>query len=311
MNNKIDPIRKINRSEIIDAIKNSGYLLEQRVEPIISKYGYYVEKNDVYKDPDTGKTRETDLTAITGIPVFKKEDHMIFPYIVCECENNKQPIVFFRNESPISFMFHSDLKISGIPTHFFEKDDSSIYLTDFFKFEKFHHYCKGPFASQYCTFMPNKTKTSWNALHSEDQHDTFMSLIKAVQFQMQEHFDSWYPPEKNEKEYMNIQIYYPLLILQGDLFEAYLDNDQLKLKSIKHIHFRKQIVSVKETEVYQIDVVTESFLKEYLEIIDKEIDIIKNKLNRKRRDIESSIEILVKEAIKKKKKKTFRDILEF
>ena len=76
---------KISRNEIVNAIEGSGYLIEQRVEPIITEHGYYVETNDIYVDSDTGKTREIDLTALSGLQI--KEDHFLWPNLIVECEN--------------------------------------------------------------------------------------------------------------------------------------------------------------------------------------------------------------------------------
>jgi len=94
---------RIATKQMKEAIQQSGYLLEQRVEPIIRQAFGYVETNPVFRDPDTGKSREIDIRALGGVGVYRKEGSFIFPMLLCECENNSQPIVFFTSESPISF----------------------------------------------------------------------------------------------------------------------------------------------------------------------------------------------------------------
>jgi hypothetical protein len=305
---------RIAAKQMKEAIQQSGYLLEQRIEPIIRQAFGYVQTNPVFRDPDTGKSREIDIRALGGVGVYRKERSFIFPMLLCECENNSQPIVFFTSESPLSFTHCEDLKVSGIPVQFWNNDIVSS-LADFTGMEKFHHYCKGEVATQYCSFhKPKKDKSSWLAFHSEEQHDTFNSLIKAVDYEVDEHFKGWYLPEQVDEEGINIQIYYPLLILQGDLYSAYLKDNRFILRKAKHIQFRKQFFSSykNEVETYQIDVIVEGYLSRYLEIVGSEIEGIKKVLQRKKRKVFESIEKIVQEAKEGGKElDSYRKYLEF
>lgn len=304
---------RIATKQMKEAIIRSGYLLEQRVEPIIRQAFGYVETNPAFRDPDTGKSREIDIRALAGVGVYRKEGSFIFPMLLCECENNSQPIVFFTSESPISFTYCEDLRASGIPVQFWD-NDGYISLADFTGMEKFHHYCKGEVATQYCSFQLKKDKSSWFAFHSEEQHDTFNSLIKAVDYEVDSHFKDWDLPDQINEENINIQIYYPLLILQGDLYSAHLENNRLMLRKAKHIQFRKQFFSSykNEVETYQIDVIVEDYLSRYLEIIENEIEKIKKALQRKKGKVFESIEKIVKEAKEGGKEvDSYRKYLEF
>jgi hypothetical protein len=172
-------VSKISKKEMSEAIKTSGYLLEQRVEPVLTEEGFYVQMNEAYVDPETRKTWELDISAISAVSGFRKE--FVFPLILCECKNNSQPVAFFAKESPISFMYHEEVKISGIPVKFWDKN-RYIRLSEFTNMEDFHHYCKGEVATQYCSFQLKKDKSSWMALHIEEQHDMFNSLIQALEY---------------------------------------------------------------------------------------------------------------------------------
>lgn len=132
----------ISTKQMRESIQQSGYLLEQRVEPIIRQTFGYVATNPVFRDPDTGKSREIDILALAGVGVYRKEGSFIFPMLLCECENNSQPIVFFTTESPISFTYCEDLRVSGIPVQFWDNDGFTS-LAGFTGMKKFHHYCKG------------------------------------------------------------------------------------------------------------------------------------------------------------------------
>ena len=72
----------ISVKQLREAIQRSGYLLEQRVEPIITERGYYVETNPVFRDADTGKSREIDMRALGAVSLYRKKGDFIFPRVV-------------------------------------------------------------------------------------------------------------------------------------------------------------------------------------------------------------------------------------
>lgn len=309
-------IQKITENEMKSAVLSSGYLLEQRVESVLQKKGFYVTANDAYLDPVTGKSREIDINAIYGVSLSRDYD-FIFTKLLCECVNNPQPLVFFVKESPISFMYHEEVKVAGIPVQFIRKDKKTgkeyfESFSDFLKLEKYHHYCKGPFSTQYCSFDQKKNTDVWMAYHVDVQHDSLTGLIYALESEINEYCDSYSLPAKKEEEKINIEIYYPLLILQGPLYIAQLKKNSLALKKVQHAQYRKAYCVEGQRKIYQIDVITESFLPRYLRIIDKEIGKIESTLKRSKNKIiaRESIKALVAQARKKNSKQKYRDIFE-
>lgn len=298
-----------------DAIQKSGYLLEQRIEPIIRDAFGYVETNPIFKDPETDKSCEIDIYALSASRVFKKDMSSIFPVLLCECENNLQPVVFFIGNNFLAFFGKDDLKLSGIPVKFWNEDiDEYMSFADFVDLENFHHFCTGEFATQYCSFQLKKDKSNWIALHLDEQHDTFNKLIKAVNYHLSKHFESWWLPTNVRKEHVNIQIYYPLVILQGDLFTAHFKNNRLIIKKSNHVQFRKQFIgsNKNEAETYQIDVIVESYLPNYLTIIKAETNKIIKSFQHEEESVRLSIEQIFEEAkALKDKPKSYREILEF
>jgi hypothetical protein len=307
---------RIATKQMKEAIHQSGYLLEQRVEPIIARSGYYVETNRIFRDPDTGKSREIDILAAAAWEAYRKRSPILLPMLLCECENNSQPIVFFTSKSlePLIYLiFPGSFHVSGIPVKFWY-NDGFIDLVSFTELVTFHHYCKGEAATQYCTFQLKKDKSSWLAFHSEEQHDTFNSLIKAVDYEVDRHFKDWHLPDQIDEESINIRIYYPLLILQGDLYSAHLESNRLLLKKAKHVQFRKQFFSsyTKKIETYQIDVIVEDYLSDYLGIVNSEIEAIMKVLRRRKTRVLESVEKIVEEAKKGgKEADSYRKYLEF
>lgn len=73
----------ISTKQIKDAIQRSGYLLEQRVEPILTEEGYFAQMNPVFPDSETGKSREIDISALSAVQVYEKGYNFIFPTLLC------------------------------------------------------------------------------------------------------------------------------------------------------------------------------------------------------------------------------------
>lgn len=304
-------VPKISKKEMSEAIKRSGYLLEQRVAPVLTEGGFYVEMNESYVDPETGKARELDISGIGAVPVSGRE--FIFPIILCECKNNSQPVVFFTKESLISFMYHEEVKVSGIPIKFWDKN-RYIRLSEFTKMEKFHHYCKGEVATQYCSFQLKKDKSSWMAFHIEEQHEMFNSLIQALEYGISEHFSNFTLPPKGQEEGINIQIYYPLVILQSDLYSASLKKNRLSIRETDHVQFRKEIYlpGLNEWKKYQIDVITEKYLRDYLKLVMNEAERVSKTLRNKREQVHFSINKIIAEVKKAQKKpESYREYFDF
>lgn len=313
---------KITTKEMRKSILRSGYLLEQRVESVLQERGYYVTANAAYPDPSTGKSREIDIDAITAFKISREYD-FIFSKLLCECENNKQPIVFFIKESPVSFLYHEEIKCAGLPVQFLterfpigkatkkESNYEYIGLSDFLNFKKYHHYCKGLISTQYCTFTRKDSSKPWVAFHEDTQHNSLTDLIFSLEASIEDYYKNYSTPDKDEVDQVNIEIYYPLLILQGTLYVASVAEKELKLVKSEHIQYRKEYFSKDTHDTYQIDVITESFLPKYLDIVEKEMEKAKNILRRKKKIVRQSLDKLVEKAKKKEKSKTFREIFEF
>lgn len=264
----------------------SGYLLEQRVEDIMRERMGYVGTNTAYPDEFTGKSRELDVKAMSAVKAGPGEFDFLFSVILSECQNNVQPIVFFTKEPMVGFLHHYEVKLSGMPVEILAEDveeERFIPLSEFLQMGKYHHYCKGQIATQYCTFQPTKDTSKWIALHRDEQHDSITVLITALEAEIKEHNESWIAP-RDKPEPINVQIYYPLIVLQGSLYEAFPVKGQLKLKKSNHIQFRKEYHSANRHDAYQIDIITEPFLGNYLTLVKSEVEKTA-KLLRQRKDI--------------------------
>ena len=92
--------------EILKAINASGYLMEQDIASILEANGFYVDTNCAFKDPETQKSRESDVFATRKIYEDNDNNIDIWVNIICECKNNSTPVVFIGRGKNLSDSLH-------------------------------------------------------------------------------------------------------------------------------------------------------------------------------------------------------------
>ncbi len=285
--------KTITHEEIRNAISRSGYLIEHRVAQRLSMSGYYVMMNLSFLDPFTDKTREIDLQADSTYTTSHNSSGFaqgVHWSIICECENNSQPIVFFPYETVAPGDRCILAKCFGVPMKIW-KNDEYISLCRFLPLKGLHHYCQAEIASQYCTFIRSKRSYSadWIAAHSEEQHDTFNSLIYSIENEITDFYSNWELPEHDNEEPVYIEFRFPLVVLGGRLLEARLGRTRLKLKRVKHIKYMRTVYLKGKEETYIIDVITEDYLSEYISLVSDEMNKIKRIISRQKKVLDDSI----------------------
>ena len=253
------PPLKISHDQIRDALRRSGYLLEYRIEQVLGRYGYAVEANQAYPDPITGKSRELDIAAISAEPISSDYRNTIWPRLLVECVCNPQPIAFIT-KNPIAPTAHIyDLKFSGVQIKV-RKGNHWTKLSDFLDMDRYHHHCRGRIATQYCSFTAKKNTNpvEWLAQHEDTHFDSFNKLCFALNHDIDDHYSH---ARLRGKETINVQIYYPILIVSGEILEIIQTRKEVKLRIKNHIHYVQSYVTKGKEQRYHIDVVTETIFR--------------------------------------------------
>lgn len=261
---------KISKEQAKEALLRSGYLIESRLEKVLTKKHYYVQPNIVYPDPHTGKSRELDLYAISAFPVETSQLDFIFAVLLIECVNNPQPVAFITKEPEPRISYNcEEVKLSGIPvkTIIGETLDRWISLPSSIKMQNYHHYYQARIATQFCSFAKKKKTNEWMATGDEAHFDSFSKLCAVLEHFVDKHYKSW---SFRASQKININFYYPAVVVQGELFDVRPSKKSIRLTKKDHIQYRhSELVGTKATN-YQIDVVTEHFFPKYLELIHRE-----------------------------------------
>jgi len=264
----------ITRDDATKALLNSGYLLESRLEQVLVSRGYYVDANDAYPDPTTGKSRELDLMAMTARKLSRDYD-FVFTVLLIECVNNPQPLVLLTKKPQVGFLFQQGRRLAGLPVKLFDKRTGRwTALQEALYLEKFHHYCTPRVATQFCSFA-KKAGSDWMALHEGPHFDSFSKLSDAVDYFQHKHFASW---QFADKEPVNIEFYYPVLVVQGELLEGRVQKGGVALRAASHLQFRRTVIRRSEAAPYQIDVVQEKRFTRFVAMIERELDLTVKRL---------------------------------
>lgn len=315
---------ELNESTMKELIIQSGYLLEKRVATLLRNSGYKVVPNRGFKDVDTNKSREYDVYAYKDIEVYGTGSYGIYPTLVCECKNYSLPVVFFVQEKRDFKPLQDEVRVSGIPSKIWRRN-KYISMQEFVNVLDFHHYCKPevPVATQYCEFNKKKDSSGWVPCHSEESHETIRTLTKALEQEIEDDFrnmNQWLMPEEIEKEFIDLSFYYPVLVLQGDIYAAYIEdnnlsgNNNLTFDKCQHIQYNSEFFSFYDNEVisYHIDVISEKYLPFYLKLIDREMLKIKEVLQQQKQNVMCSIDKIITECRSiENKPKTYRKYLEY
>lgn len=283
-------------SEAQDALLRSGYLLETRVESILQDEGYLAEANSAYSDPETQKSRELDVHAISAYTLDSELD-TVFSVLLIECINNPQPIAFLTKEPIAPFLHAQEVRLSGLPVKVMDEKEPDMWvsLSQFTNLNSYHHYCKGRISTQFCSFAQKKNTKEWMAFHEDDHFDSFKKLSAALDHYEREHYHSWVMGNPDD-ETINLQIYYPVLVLQGDLLEGRPSGRSVQLKKVNHVHFRRTaIIDSKEIQ-YHIDVINEGYLSTFLKQVDAEVTAMTNRLLQKIEKIQAAKVLIAKNA---------------
>jgi hypothetical protein len=292
----------ITKQEMEDALRRSGYLIEYRVEDVLRGAGYHVSANTSYPDPITQKARELDISAIRGVDIYKDKDWLFYVLSV-ECVNNPYPIAFVSKEPEVETIHVYDITFSGMPVHVItDSAKSPVKLGSFLKLENLHHYCQGRIATQFCSFQPKKVgkgkkgdQLEWMALHDDEHFDSFRKLCAAMNYAVDQHFAHTTPVAGDA---INLQTYYPILVVGGELYDVKHVRTGLELETVDHVHYvQSQVVSGVQQETH-IDVVREEYLPRLLATIQTEADETAKRMREARRDLRGTIDVMAKHAAK-------------
>lgn len=207
------------KEKLLEDIKKTGYPLELKIANIFDKCGWRTQSNSYYIDKDENKGREIDLIASKWEQIDDNENYLEMTfYFITEIKTAwKKPWVLFSvPEDEKGFNLHSvNLELNKGVQH-------SKIIKKYFR-EKVLNVQSRLGKSFYEGFSGNGSR--------DDIFKALSGSVKAL-----EHYKESSLASKDQSTDRIIDYYIPLIIIDGPLFEAYLDdNGEIQLEEVEYI----------------------------------------------------------------------------
>ena len=271
-------------TEIVAALKQSGYLMEQEVATQLEALNFHVWTNWAFQDIDEGKSREIDVRAIKRVAHNEEKKLSAFVEIIAECKNSTNPFVFIgrpKNQMdnlkpPQELVFPRG--IYSILQKGTAKNVATFHLADpFFHlgFDKVHYaFTSETKAVQFCRIAQKSKK--WHANHDGMYDSIFYPMAKA------------FTARKREVNVRNspsggdcFWLFVPMVIINGDIL--YVDSMAANPKPQERtdVTFKREIKSEKLDGVYNVVFVNQKHLEQFISdrlepLVDRMADLTMN-----------------------------------
>lgn len=275
-----------NDSEIMQALRESGYLMEQHVASAFESLNFVVNTNYPYEDPDEGKSREIDVRSIRNVCTNQDRLLSAFSELIVECKNSSNPFVFITRDKnnfdltiePSEFIFpikYETVKDLG--------DNQSVItpISPFFHlgFDKVHEdHIRKSKAVQFCRI--DRNGRGWHANHGGLYDAIFYPLVKAVHARKAE-----IPKGRNPGDWRYLWFFFPLVVTSGALLEVDSALSDPQPRSRDWISFRRELRSGKLKGQFVVTFVRQDRLAEFVSACVQPIENLARDLVQNRPDI--------------------------
>lgn len=232
--------------KIIEWLNKTGYPLELNAESILSKKGFRVFNSHYYTDPDKNIPREIDLLAEYSIQDDAKNIEISYNILI-ECKKSEKPFIILRGKS----INTSDFQIGS---NYFDKEVMARAILNELETK---------------IELPKPTTSGFKIIQA---HTTSDETIHKASNGLFKAFEHWMDTDDELVElykYDNVHmLIIPILLIQGNIFEAYLDsNNQIQIDEINSANWKFNTGKYRDT--FSVIVINERSLSELADSIIK------------------------------------------
>jgi hypothetical protein len=217
-------------ANLIKDLEKTGYPAELRAGNVFARSGWTVHYNVYYMDWDEKKGREIDLLAVNAVS-SKKHNVWIRLHLPCAVKKSKDPWVIFTTEGAGESVGLEEpgwgrlhLALDEIDYHVLNGDKMDQKST-IHRFKRFGH-------SYYIAFGGSQSKPDIFAALTSSVKASEDSLRQVKQIMKEDEARLG----KSVWHGRDLTLVEPIVILDGNLYEAYLDsNDKIVVNEEKHI----------------------------------------------------------------------------
>lgn len=247
-------------------IRRTGYPLEIQISSILDKQWHSVMNTDSYFDREEQKLRDIDINAINFLETLKMAPVLLRTSLAIECKKIENLAwVFFTR--PYRFEIE-DLAGQYIDNaQILTKNTENYQIMELILEKTSLHYKQTKrIAISYAEFSIEKKKKN----DYKKKREIFEAQNQVKKY-VECSFDQLIRASRRIQGYP-IEVFFPCIVLDGSMYEAIVENDDLDLKEAKHIVLFTTYRS--PYAVYDrcllIDVVHKDYFTDYLKIIHKD-----------------------------------------
>ena len=238
-----------NHTDIIIALRQSGYLMEQQVATQLEALDLHVWTNWAFEDIDEGKSREIDVRAIRRVAHNEEKKLSAFIEIIGECKNNSNPLVFIgRPKSNLDGKYAPEELV-------FPTSDKEAFFH--LGFDQVHYsFVSELKAVQFCRI--DRKGKNWHANHGGLYDSIFYPMAKALTARKREILKG-----HRRSAWHYFWFFIPVVVTSGDIFFVDSTAAEPVPEAKNYVTFKRDIQSEKVKGTFAVDFIRQSQLEQY------------------------------------------------
>jgi hypothetical protein len=237
-------------------VEDSGHPVSLRASTILHRKGWYVRNSPRYSS-------KTEIDVLKEIDIVSRKKSNLFKDANCEliieCKKQKDPWIFFIQNKKNDNIFTLNVNFAGFYEGYVDDSRESELL-----FQK-HFYYKRDLCTYFIVGGKNPEKGGPGATIDR----AISQVYNAIKFYLSQGYNE--VPE----------FYYPIIVFDGEMFEASYPDGQLEIKPTNHVnlYFEVELGKPEFSETvkssvfllskpYVINIVKLSYLEQFLDEID-------------------------------------------
>ncbi len=276
--------------DIMAAVNESGYLMEQEVATQLERRGLHVRTSVAFEDPDERKSREIDVTAVRRVAHDETAKLAAFVELIVECKNSSNPFVFIarpknegdRHATPGEFLF---------PYKYEGRKETEGVLRMTREVSAFHHLGfdqvftahTAPWkAVQFCRI--DRKGGGWHANHGGLYDAIFYPMAKALVARRRK-----VPKATRADDWRYFWLFFPLVVTSGDLILIDSSAEHPAPTSVDHVSFQRELKSGDLSGSFMVTFVRQSALQSFMEQVVDPLAALSTDLIENRQDFLKSV----------------------
>jgi hypothetical protein len=270
-------------------VEQTGYPLEIEISSLLDGRWEKIINTDTYFDTEEKKLRDVDISA-NRIPKHTKRTYPLSASfnLIVECKRTEDfAWVFFSrpSEFEIEDVYGQYLDEIQIATR---NTENGQIIETFFKKAPLHYRSLRTRSVCYDEFCIKGRKESYQKKRREI-FEAQNQLKKYIGYSIEQTIKTTFP-----FEIYPMDVYFPCIVFDGEMYEAFVKDGGLRLKKSQHLLLRtlyRSPYSLYERSML-IDVVVKDNFEGYLDLIDEDIKSLNRLINKNSRKIVRKIDEL-------------------